>query len=93
MASRIKRLWKEQFPGRGKPKLTDEQKEIALLKKQLKDISEEHEILKKVVNPKLQLAHHLKDTLYLYILSSPRATSKVLKVSISGIRKARTFYF
>jgi len=32
-----------------KPKLTNEQKEIALLKKQLKDISEEHEILNKVV--------------------------------------------
>jgi transposase len=41
---------KNSFPGRGKPKLTDEQKEIALLKKQLKDISEEHEILKKVVS-------------------------------------------
>jgi len=27
--------------------LTDEQKEVALIKKQLKDISEEHEILKK----------------------------------------------
>lgn len=46
-------------------------------KKQLKDISEEHEILKKVVNPTLQLAHHLKDTLCLYILSSPRATSEI----------------
>ena len=63
---------KNSFPGQGKPKLTDAQKEIALLKKQLKDISEAHEILKKVVNPKLQLAHHLKDTLCLYILSSPR---------------------
>jgi len=41
---------KNSFPGRGKPKLTDEQKEIAQLKKQLKDISEEHEILKKVVS-------------------------------------------
>ena len=41
---------KNSFPGRGKPKLTDEQKEIALLKKQLKAISEEHEILKKVVS-------------------------------------------
>ena len=40
---------KNSFPGRGIPKLTDEQKEIALLKKQLKDISEEHEILKKAV--------------------------------------------
>ena len=41
---------KNSFPGRGKPKLTDEQKEIALIKKQLKDISEEHEILKKEVS-------------------------------------------
>ena len=41
---------KNSFPGRGIPKLTDEQKEIALLKKQLKDISEEHEILKKAVS-------------------------------------------
>ncbi len=41
---------KNSFPGRGKPKLTEEQKEIALLKKQLKAISEEHEILKKVVS-------------------------------------------
>jgi transposase len=41
---------KNSFPGRGGPKLTHEQKEIALLKKQLKDISEEHEILKKAVS-------------------------------------------
>lgn len=41
---------KNSFPGRGKPKLTDEQKELVLLKKQLKDISEENEILKKVVS-------------------------------------------
>lgn len=40
---------KNSFPGRGKAKLTDEQKELAQLKKQLKDISEENEILKKVV--------------------------------------------
>lgn len=41
---------KNSFPGRGKPKLTDEQKEIASLRKQLKDVSEEHDILKKVVS-------------------------------------------
>jgi transposase len=41
---------KNSFPGRGKAKLTDEQKEIVELKKQLKDVSEEHEILKKVVS-------------------------------------------
>ena len=45
-----KDLGKNSFPGRGKPKLTDEQKEIALLKRQLKDISEENEILKKAVS-------------------------------------------
>lgn len=38
------------FPGRGRPKLTDEQKEIAALRKQLKDVSLENEILKKVVS-------------------------------------------
>ena len=68
---------KNSFPGRGKAKLTDEQKELALLKRHLKDVSEENEILKKMVNPKLQLAHHLKDTLCLSILPSPGATSKV----------------
>jgi len=30
--------------------LTDEQKEVALLKRRLKDVSEENEILKKVVS-------------------------------------------
>jgi transposase len=41
---------KNSFPGRGKPKLTDEQKEIAELRKQLKDVSLENEILKKAVS-------------------------------------------
>lgn len=41
---------KNSFPGRGKAKLTDEQKELAQLKKQLRDISEENEIIKKVVS-------------------------------------------
>ena len=41
---------KNSFPVRGVPKLTDEQKEIVLLKKQLKDISEKHVILKKAVS-------------------------------------------
>lgn len=40
---------KNSFPGRGKAKLTDEQKEVAQLKKQLKDVCEENEILKKAV--------------------------------------------
>ena len=38
------------FPGRGKAKLTDEQKEIVELKRQLKDIFVENEILKKAVS-------------------------------------------
>lgn len=37
------------FPGRGKPKLTEEQKEIANLKKQLKDVKLERDILKKAI--------------------------------------------
>jgi transposase len=41
---------KNSFPGRGKPKLTDEQKEITELKKQLKDVFLENEILKKAVS-------------------------------------------
>ena len=41
---------KNSFPGRGKAKLTDEQKEIVELKKQLKDISLENEILKKAMS-------------------------------------------
>lgn len=48
--SESKDYGKNSFPGRGKPKLTDEQKEIALLKRQLKDVSEENEILKKAVS-------------------------------------------
>jgi len=38
------------FSGRGKVKLTDEQKEIDVLKRQLKNISVENEILKKAVS-------------------------------------------
>ncbi len=41
---------KNSFPGRGKPKLTDDQKEIAVLKRQLKDVALENEILKKAVS-------------------------------------------
>ncbi len=48
--SESKDYGKNSFPGRGKPKLTDEQKEIALLKRHLKDVSEENEILKKAVS-------------------------------------------
>lgn len=38
------------FPGKGKPKLTDEQREIMELKKQLKDAELERDILKKAVS-------------------------------------------
>ena len=41
---------KNSFPGRGKPKLTNEQKEIVELRKQLKGVSMENEILKKAVS-------------------------------------------
>lgn len=37
------------FPGKGKPKLTDEQREIQELKKQLRDTELERDILKKAV--------------------------------------------
>jgi len=41
---------KNSFPGRGKPKLTDEQREISNLKKQLKDMELERDILKKAIS-------------------------------------------
>lgn len=41
---------KNSFPGRGKPKLTDEQREIANLKKELKDMQLERDILKKAIS-------------------------------------------
>jgi transposase len=37
---------KNSFPGKGNPKLTDEQKEIAELKKKLRDTEIERDILK-----------------------------------------------
>lgn len=37
------------FPGQGKPKLTDEEKEIARLKAELKDAQMERDILKKAI--------------------------------------------
>ena len=40
---------KNSFPGRGKVKLTDEQKEIADLKRRLRDAELERDILKKAV--------------------------------------------
>ena len=41
---------KNSFPGKGKPKLTDEQREIAELKKALKDAQLERDILKKAIS-------------------------------------------
>ena len=38
---------KNSFPGRGKPKLTDEQREITELKKKLRNSELENQILKK----------------------------------------------
>jgi len=38
------------FPGRGKPKMTDEEKEIARLKAELKDAQLERDILKKAIS-------------------------------------------
>ena len=46
---------KNSFPGKGNPKLTDEQKEIAELKKKLRDTEIERDILKKAL-PLQQLA-------------------------------------
>lgn len=45
----LKDYGNNSFPGRGKIKLTDEQKEIAELKKKLKDTELESDILKKAV--------------------------------------------
>ncbi len=45
----LKDYGKNSFPGRGKPKMTDEQKEIAGLKKSLKEAELERDILKKAI--------------------------------------------
>jgi len=61
-----KNYGKNSFPGRGNPKMTDEQKEIARLKKQLKEAELERDILKKAIGiPACRLA------------GSPRATRKI----------------
>ncbi len=41
---------KNSFPGRGKPKLTDDQREIAELKRKLRNSELENQILKKAVS-------------------------------------------
>jgi len=40
---------RNSFPGKGNPKLTDEQREIAELKKRLRDAELERDILKKAI--------------------------------------------
>lgn len=45
-----KQYGKNSFPGKGVPKQTDEQREIAQLKKQLKDAKLERDILKKAIS-------------------------------------------
>lgn len=42
-------LGDNSFPGRGKPKMTDEQKRISLLEKRLRDAELERDILKKAI--------------------------------------------
>jgi transposase len=46
----LKQYGKNSFPGRGHAKLTDDQKEISRLKKQLKDLELERDILKKAIS-------------------------------------------
>ena len=41
---------KNSFPGRGKPKMTDQEREIARLERELRDAKMERDILKKVVS-------------------------------------------
>jgi transposase len=41
---------KNSFPGRGKPKMTDDEKEIAHLRKALKEAELERDILKKAIS-------------------------------------------
>lgn len=45
-----KKYGKNSFPGKGNPKQTDEEKEISLLKKQLRDMELERDILKKAIS-------------------------------------------
>tara|TARA_R110000822_G_scaffold308909_1_gene437442 strand:- start:8000 stop:8242 length:243 start_codon:yes stop_codon:yes gene_type:complete len=45
----LKDYGKTSFPGRGKPKMTDEQKDIARLMKSLKEAELERDTLKKAI--------------------------------------------
>ena len=47
--SRWRSYGKNSFPGKGNPKRTDEQREIAELKKRLRDAELERDILKKAI--------------------------------------------
>ena len=44
-----KKYGENSFPGKGNPKLTDEQREIAELMKKLRDVEIERDILKKAI--------------------------------------------
>ena len=52
------RRWKREsdqytnnsFPGNGKPKMTDEEREVALLRKELQEMRMERDILKKAIS-------------------------------------------
>ena len=44
------RYEKNSFPGKGKPKLTDQEREIARLNKELRDAKMERDILKKAIS-------------------------------------------
>jgi len=67
ICSSVIRRWKKEkkeyahnsFPGHGKAKMTDEQREISELKRALKDAELEAEILKKAISiSSHHLAHH-----------------------------------
>lgn len=49
-AAEFDRYEKGSFPGRGKPKMTEAEAELAALKKELADVKEERDILKKAVH-------------------------------------------
>lgn len=46
----LKKYGHNSFPGRGKPKMTDSEKEIARLQKALKEAEMERDILKKAIS-------------------------------------------
>jgi transposase len=48
--SEVAKYEKNSFPGKGKAKLTDEEREISELRKQLRDAEMERDILKKAIS-------------------------------------------